>query len=226
MFAPRRLAPPAGLFAALFAAALSLAALATLVRAALDLTALDLAARGRVAGGRVARGEAGGVAPPPEAFEARGREAFLAGPFEAEVLRVVDGDSFVARLQVWFGQQAVVTVRLRGIDAPEMAARCDVEARGAAAARRALAEMLAGGRVRLTRLARDKYFGRIVAEVTVVSPEAAFPDTEVGPALLAAGLARPYDGRARAGWCGRLATPSPRRIADLTRIDAASRRGD
>lgn len=197
MFAPRprvlspaRLASPASLLAAAVALALALVGLGALAAATMGLAR-----------------DAAGIGAPPRSATAQpsASDAAFAGPYEAEALRVIDGDSFVARLQVWFGQQAVVTVRLRGVDAPETAARCADEARRAAAATQALAEMLAGGRVRLTHLSRDKYFGRVVADATVVSPEAAFPDTELGPALIAAGLARPYDGRARTGWCGRLA---------------------
>ena len=42
----------------------------------------------------------------------------------AEALRVLDGDTFEARVRVWPGFDVTTRVRLRGIDAPEMRARC------------------------------------------------------------------------------------------------------
>lgn len=125
----------------------------------------------------------------------------LPGRYEAQALRVVDGDTFLARVPVWFGQDVETLVRLRGVDAPELKARCAAEADGAARARAALADLLASGRVSLSQVGGDKYFGRVVATVTVSDPGEAFPPTDVGAALVAAGLARPYDGRARGSWC-------------------------
>ena len=136
---------------------------------------------------------------PGEAAPASGR-AIFPGPYEARVLRVVDGDTFVARLSVWFGQEVETLVRLRGIDAPERAARCGAEAEGAERAARALADLLAAGRVSLRNVAGDKYFGRVVADAVVSAADGDFPPTEVGPALIAQGVARAYDGRARATW--------------------------
>ncbi|MBK9081501.1 MAG: nuclease [Rhizobiales bacterium] len=153
-------------------------------------------------------------APPARAVEARpppaaqdpsrpvaGAPAVFPGPYEARLVAVVDGDTFRARLGVWFGQEVETLVRLRRVDAPELAARCPSEARQAAAARAALAEMLGSGRIVLSQVGGDKYFGRIVADVAVVSPEGVFPDVDVGAALEAAGLARPYSGRRRESWC-------------------------
>src|SRR5581483_2642633 len=59
-----------------------------------------------------------------------------------QVVRVIDGDTFEARVNVWPGIDITTRVRLRGIDAPEMHARCDAEQAKARAARDALAAML------------------------------------------------------------------------------------
>ena len=45
----------------------------------------------------------------------------------AEVVRVLDGDTFEARVRIWPGMDVTTRVRLRGIDAPELHARCDDE---------------------------------------------------------------------------------------------------
>ena len=112
-----------------------------------------------------------------------------------DVMRVIDGDTFDARVQVWPGIEITTKVRLRNVDAPEMRGRCSAERRKAEAARDALAHMLGEGQVTLSRIGLDKYGGRVDADVST----RATPD--VGDALVKAGLARPYDGGRRDGWC-------------------------
>lgn len=119
----------------------------------------------------------------------------LAGPFAATVERVIDGDSLAVRVSVWLGLEVSTIVRLRGIDAPELAGRCPEERRRAAAAREALAALVAGGAVSLAAVETDKYGGRVVADVSDGSGR------PLADALVGAGLARPYDGGRRAGWC-------------------------
>ena len=123
-------------------------------------------------------------------------QAFAAGAYGAEVLRVLDGDTFEARVRVWPGIDITTRVRLRGIDAPEMRARCPQERTKAEAARDALAAMLAQGDVRVSRVGLDKYGGRIDADAATRQT----PD--VSAAMLAKGLARPYGGGRRESWCG------------------------
>src|ERR1700760_2518615 len=98
-------------------------------------------------------------APPPLA------PALRAG-HPVEVLRVFDGDTFEARVDIWPGMQITTKVRLRGIDAPEMHARCDDERSKAIAARDALSRILAEGAVGIARIGQDKYGGRVDADVS------------------------------------------------------------
>ena len=58
--------------------------------------------------------------------------------YPADVLRVIDGDTFEARVRVWPGLDVDTKVRLRGIDAAELHARCGDELAKAQAARAAL----------------------------------------------------------------------------------------
>jgi endonuclease YncB( thermonuclease family) len=129
------------------------------------------------------------------------RRPAFPGPYAARVVRVIDGDTFVARFAVWFGQEVETSVRLRGVDAPERAARCGGEAEGADRATRLLEDLLGAGHIALVNVSGDKYFGRVVADVVVSADDDAFPPTEIGPALLAAGVARPYGGGRRESWC-------------------------
>jgi endonuclease YncB( thermonuclease family) len=99
-------------------------------------------------------------------------------------------------VRIWPGMDITTRVRLRGIDAPEMQARCDGERSKALAARDALAKYLSEGGVGISRIGQDKYGGRVDADVST----ARTPD--VSAALLARGLARRYDGGRRESWCG------------------------
>lgn len=113
-----------------------------------------------------------------------------------DVLRTIDGDTFLARLHQRDGRDLVVRVRLRGIDAPELKAACQEELDKAEAAARALRDLLAQGGVTITNLGPDKY-GRVLADV------ATRRTANVSAALLAGGYARSYDGGHRDGWCAR-----------------------
>jgi endonuclease YncB( thermonuclease family) len=113
----------------------------------------------------------------------------------AEVLRVLDGDTFEARVNLWPGLDVTTRVRLRGIDAPELKARCSEERDMAEAARDMLRTILAHGGVRIADVTLDKYGGRVVADAsTAVRPD-------VSSALLEKGLVRRYSGGRREGWC-------------------------
>jgi endonuclease YncB( thermonuclease family) len=113
-----------------------------------------------------------------------------AGPAEpappvTTVVRVVDGDT----LDVG-GER----IRLANIDAPEMPpkSRCASEAEGALAATARLRSLVGEGSLTLRRTGEDRY-GRTLAHVYV-------DQADVGDALIAAGLVRPWEGRRRS-WC-------------------------
>lgn len=128
--------------------------------------------------------------PPPRPMESATR---MAHP--AEVLRVLDGDTFEARVHLWPGLDVTTRVRLRGIDAPELKARCGEERARAEAALDALRAILDQGEVGISRVSLDKYGGRVLAEAST----RATPD--VSAALLGAGTVRRYSGGQRDSWC-------------------------
>lgn len=119
---------------------------------------------------------------------------FLEGPVAAMVERVVDGDTLAIRAKVWLGQEIVVLVRLRGIDAPELRGDCPGEIAQAGSAAAALASYVGAGPVTLRRIEGDKYFGRVVADVGA-------PQGDLAARMLQAGLVRSYEGGKRAQWC-------------------------
>ena len=99
-------------------------------------------------------------------FAAAGRAAALRSGHPAEVLRVIDGDTFEARVRIWPGMEVTTRIRLRGIDAAELHARCDDERVKALAAREALTRILAEGAVGVSGVGQDKYGGRVDADVS------------------------------------------------------------
>jgi endonuclease YncB( thermonuclease family) len=134
-------------------------------------------------------------APVSEAAATAEKAGASRAAYPAQVLRVVDGDTFEARVSVWPGLEITTKVRLRGIDAPELRARCTDEQAKAQAARAALVALLGEGAVAVSQVTLDKYGGRVVADASTRRT----PD--VAAALLAAGHARPYGGGRRESWC-------------------------
>ncbi|HZP76823.1 MAG TPA: thermonuclease family protein [Pseudolabrys sp.] len=114
--------------------------------------------------------------------------------YPATLSWVVDGDTFDARVALEGGRPIPVRIRLLRIDAPEMKARCAREWRGALAAKRMLLQILREGELRVTPTGPDKY-GRMLADVSTRRT------ADVSTAMLQSGLARPYDGGHRDGWC-------------------------
>lgn len=106
-------------------------------------------------------------------------------PAPLQACRALDGDTI---------RCGETRVRLAGLDAPELRARCEAERRLALAATERLSALLEGG-VRLTETGEDR-FGRTLAVVRNAEGE------DVAGVLIREGLARPYHGRGpREGWC-------------------------
>lgn len=124
--------------------------------------------------------------------------AFTPCPAPAQdwpVTRVYDGDTFFVELPDLPPELRSIGVRIRGIDAPEAGSRakCDSERRLAVRAKARLTDLLRGD-VAYRDLGWDKYGGRILATVLV-------DGRDIAAILIGEGLARPYDGGRRAGWC-------------------------
>ncbi len=135
------------------------------------------------------------AAPAPERLPPRAETGPLRAAHPVDVLRVLDGDTFEARVHLWPGLDVTTKVRLRGIDAPELKARCGEERVKAETARLALKAMLDQGDVGISRVTLDKYGGRVLAEAS----SRATPD--VSASLLDGGHVRRYAGARRETWC-------------------------
>lgn len=105
-----------------------------------------------------------------------------------DVVDVYDGDTFYCDIAGYpdiVGKR--VSIRIRGIDTPEMRAESKKTRKRAQKAKEFTADALAGARkVELVNIERDKYF-RILADVYV-------DDKNLGKLLLKKRLAVPYDG--------------------------------
>ena len=113
--------------------------------------------------------------------------------YKATVVRHLDGDSLIARIDLGFRLWSEQHLRLAGLDTPELRSRDPGQRRDAVAARARIAALLPLGAactVETRPDPRDEY-GRWLCRITA-------PDgTDVNAMLLAEGLARPYDGGAR-----------------------------
>ena len=118
----------------------------------------------------------------------------LPGPFAFELVEVIDGDTFRARVDIWLGQSVTVKVRLKGVDTPEMNGKCAAEKKLARQAKAFAENWLRKNQAQLTNVHYGTYAGRVLATAQITN------GTSLSAALLAQNLAKPYRGR-RAQWC-------------------------
>lgn len=117
-----------------------------------------------------------------------------------EVTSIYDGDTFRVNINDWpaiVGQR--ISVRLAGIDTPEMRGKCQAEKDLARKAKQFTVSMLrSANTIELKDMRRGKYF-RILADV--------FLDGEnLGENLIKSKLAVRYDGGTKLDWCSRSGT--------------------
>ncbi|MBF0108786.1 MAG: thermonuclease family protein [Magnetococcales bacterium] len=133
--------------------------------------------------------------PSPETLSWEGRRTY--GDLEGVIyLGNYDGDTLrfdIPGTHPLFGEG--IPVRVRGVDTPEIRAKCPEEKRMALEARERVRQLLENAKcITLRKTGRDKYF-RIVARVVA-------DGMDVGEMLIGAGLAVPYDGgRKNTDWC-------------------------
>jgi len=109
------------------------------------------------------------------------------------ILSVYDGDTFRGDIKGYppiIGRS--ISIRIYGIDAPEIRSKKPSEKLKARAAKKLLTSLLSNRRVTLVDMQRDKYF-RILAKVYADS-------IDVADSLVRANLARPYFGGSKISW--------------------------
>ena len=107
------------------------------------------------------------------------------------LVSVTDGDT----LRLYCPNRGLIEARLTGFDAPELfSARCASEFRDAWRAKWALRWMLMTSKdLKFVREGTDDYGRALIFASTDGVP--------VARKMISSGLARPYDGEARLGWC-------------------------
>ena len=126
---------------------------------------------------------------------------------QATITRCYDGDTCTADIlgvHSVFGKD--ISIRIAGIDTPELRARCDWERGLAEEARDVVVSKLVGRSVTLGDPRRDKYF-RILADIEMTD------GGDMATHLLDLGLAIPYDGGKKTDWCAH-AESAQRGVAD------------
>jgi len=112
-----------------------------------------------------------------------------------EVTSIYDADTFTVNIHGWpsiVGER--ISVRVKGIDAPEIRGKCRAEiVRARLAKEFTVAQLRAAQRIELRNLGRDKYF-RILADVYV-------DGRDLAQQLVQRDFARLYDGGRKSSWC-------------------------
>lgn len=113
----------------------------------------------------------------------------------SEIRSIYDGDTFKVTISEWpaiIGDK--ISVRVNGVDTPEMRGKCEREKQLARQAKKhTVAFLRSGGKVELRNIQRGKYF-RIVADVYV-------DGKSLGESLIKNNLAYKYDGGKKQSWC-------------------------
>lgn len=116
--------------------------------------------------------------------------------FFALVLMIVDGDSVRMRIPIWPQHYIETSIRIAGIDTPEIHGACSREKKLAVEAKEALARLLPlNALVELRHIEIDKYGNRVGAEVRTLA------NLDVAGHLMKIGLAHSYAGKKKRGWC-------------------------
>jgi len=119
----------------------------------------------------------------------------ITGPISAKVIKVYDGDTFTVEAYPWPGLEAKASVRVDGVDTPEIRGKCDAEKQKAIEARDYVRSLILGEVVQLENVKHGKYAGRVVAEVILDG------GVSLADKIISQGLGREYHGGKRDGWC-------------------------
>ena len=116
----------------------------------------------------------------------------------AKVINVYDGDTFTVEAYPWPGLEAKASVRVNGVDTPEIRGKCDAEKQKAIEARDFVKSLILGEVVYLENVKHGKYAGRVVADVKLEG------GGSLAQKIIDRGLGREYHGGRREGWCATL----------------------
>ena len=124
-------------------------------------------------------------------------EKFAYGPYQARLLRVIDGDTLELEVAVWPSLVQKIRLRLDGVNTPEKRGKgvSDCEKSQAKKASAFTKKFVKNAQILIIRNIRlGKYAGRVLGKLHA-------DNKDLGQALIKAGLARPYSGGTRKPWC-------------------------
>jgi len=120
------------------------------------------------------------------------------GPYQAQVVRVVDGDTVKLDVAIWPGVTQQINLRLSGVNTPETRGKdvTDCEKRAAQEATTFTQRWLRGvATVTVTDVKLGKYAGRALGQIEAPGKG------DLAKALISSGHGRPYHGGKRQPWC-------------------------
>ena len=113
--------------------------------------------------------------------------------YNIEVIRIYDGDTFFVNIpDVHWLIGSNISVRIRGIDTPEIRGGTEETKELARKSKEALIKLFEGRKITLYNLNRDKYF-RILADVEA-------DDIDVKDYMIKNNYAKPYNGGTKDSW--------------------------
>jgi len=113
----------------------------------------------------------------------------------AIVTDAYDGDTLTVEATIWPDLAWTGSVRVLGVDTPEIQGECDQEKRWAVASRNYVRNLLVDETVVLTDVENDKYGGRVLANLYLEDGRS------LSSLLIEGNFGRPYDGAERGDWC-------------------------
>lgn len=118
------------------------------------------------------------------------------GPYSAEVVRIIDGDTIAVKVDLWPGLSKVVNLRLRGVNTPEKRTKRECEKIAATKAYN-FTELwlLDAGKITVTNISLGKWAGRAVGDIHNKNWES------LSSALIHSKNGREYNGEKRKPWC-------------------------
>lgn len=113
-----------------------------------------------------------------------------------QVQKVIDGDTVVVNAQFYPPELGNIHIRLKGVDTPEHGAKakCDKERALADKAAEFTTKAVLNRYIEVSNVKVDKYGNRVVGNISV-------DGNQLASQLIAAGLAKPYNGGTKQSWC-------------------------
>ena len=124
-----------------------------------------------------------------------GLEAYFEHTVVAIVTDAYDGDTLNVEANIWPDLAWIGSVRVIGVDTPEIAGECDREKRWAIASRNYVRNLLIDETVYLTGIENDRYGGRVLASLYLEDGRS------LADLLIEGNYGRAYDGGERGDWC-------------------------